>query len=261
MSAPSFEIVVISLTRAEARRALMGPMLDALGVAWRYFDAHTGLDNPRLSYDPQRAKTSFSRNLSPPEVAVYSSHYTAIQEFHERAEADWLVVLEDDILIDPAFPLGEFVALCAKEKLDYVRLFSRNFAPAEWLSYFYDRSIVRFKTSPAGTQAYLVSRAAAASFVENIAVVDATIDIAMDRFWKTGLPLYSIFPYPLVERFSPTSIPMQAWNLSFSPIEKALLLQRRVIDKLGKILGNRSLRAQDKAMRARSPGFTQITAR
>ncbi|GGF54395.1 hypothetical protein GCM10007301_12400 [Azorhizobium oxalatiphilum] len=250
---------VISLPSAIARRQMMSQMLAGEGLPWSYFDAHTSLACEDLTYDEGRARTRLGRPLTRSEIAVYSSHYVVWKAFLEEGDSDYLLVLEDDVLLDVDFPVAEFAEFCGRRGIDYVRLFGKHYAPAVRIGFFYDRSLVRFSTSPAGTQAYILSRAGAKRLTECCRMVDTTIDLVMDRFWDTGMPLYSIFPYPAIERYTPTSIPIPAGHAGVSTrAERWAWKANRIAGKLRKIWANRRLKPVDDRMRAQMPVFAQI---
>ncbi|PZA12821.1 glycosyl transferase [Rhodopseudomonas palustris] len=255
---PSVKIVVLSLPTAEARRSQMTAMLSKALRGWQYFDAHTSLKCPNLHYDSTELRRHFGRHLSPPELAVCSSHAAILGEFIDRNQADYILVLEDDVIFDTDFPLDQFCAFCADNGLEYVRLFGKHYAKAVRLGFFYDRSIVRFTTSPAGAQAYLMSRIAARRFLDSYRSIRATVDLAMDSFWITQLPIYSIFPYPIIERFSPTSIPMPPNSVDVRGWENLAWQSTRAVNKARKILTNVKLRKLDERMRQRQWDFRQV---
>lgn len=258
MDKSAVEIVVISLTTAAERRRKVTAMLEDTRHKWSFFDAHRGRDNPLLSYSRERILKKFGRELSPPEIAVYSSHFTVMEEFVRRGEAEYLLVLEDDVIFDVDFPIEDFAASCSQRHFDYIRLFGRNPAKTKWIGFFVDRSIVRYKSSPAGTQAYLMSRRGAQLFTEKFRSIEATIDLAMDRFWESQMPLYSIFPFPVIERYSPTSIPM-APEPDAMPAGQSLVWRvNRLVDKARKELANWSLGRSDAILRRSSPRFQQV---
>jgi GR25 family glycosyltransferase involved in LPS biosynthesis len=254
------EVVIISLVNAAARRRAMTAMLEGIGFDWSFFDAHTGLMCPELRYDLGETKSRFGRAMTRQEIAVYSSHYAVLREFLERGRAEYVLVLEDDLVLDVDFPVEAFGAFCAERKLDYVRLFGKHYANAVRLGFFYDRSILRYTTSPAGAQAYLMSQRGAKIFTERFRTVNETVDLAMDRFWETGMPIYSIFPYPVIERYSPTSIPIPPHEGALRGGEKVAWNVRRVVSKARKIYANHRLAGADAQMRKRMPGFSQIFA-
>ena len=257
--AKTVEVVVISLLRAVERRRLISEKFASLSLPWSFFDAHTSLANPALKYDEARIRRTFGRTLSNPELGVWSSQYTVIQRFLNESPHDYLLVFEDDVMFDTAFPVHAVVDLCEERGIHYIRLFGMYYADAVRLSFFYDRSIIRYKSSPAGAQAYLISKEAARRLVKGCQSIEATVDLAMDHFWKTGLPIYSVFPFPVIERFSPTSIPMQNGG-DLSGAERKAFTVNRVRNRMLKILENRKLGATDLQFRQKSLGFKQINA-
>jgi glycosyl transferase family 25 len=234
-------------------------MFEGTGLRWSYFDAHTSLKHPGLRYDLAEIKRQFGRTLSPPEIAVCSSHVAILRDFLAREAAEYVLVLEDDVIFDTDFPLDAFATFCAENGMDYVRLFGKHYATAVRLGFFFDRSIVRYTTSPAGAQAYLMSRAGARKFLDSYPSITATVDLAMDAFWTTGLPIYSIFPYPIIERYSPTSIPMPPYVKELNGREKLVWQIKRILTKAEKITANFRLGKVDRQMMQRSWRFKQIS--
>ena len=84
---------------------------------WSYFDAHRQLACEELSYDEDKARLRFGRGLARQEVAVFSSHYGVWKQFLARGAGEYLLVMEDDLILDTDFPLQEFVAFCASAGL------------------------------------------------------------------------------------------------------------------------------------------------
>lgn len=252
------DVRVISVLSATQRRRTTSAMLNGYAMRWSYLDAHTALGCEQLHYDDSSAKRHFGRSLAPSEIAVYSSHYAAWKEFLDRGQSDYLLVLEDDLVIDTDFPIQQFAAFCGNLGIGYVRLFGKHYAHALRLGFFFDRSVVRYTTTPAGTQAYLLSVEGARRLCESCRSLNATIDLAMDRFWETDLPLYSIFPYPVIERFAPTQIPIPPSKGEVPRTEKWRHNLQRAISKMQKIHANRRLSRADETMRLAMPSFHQI---
>lgn len=260
MRETAIDVVVISLTTARERREGMATQLSSTNWRWSFFDAHTRLAAPGLRYNEGAARRRFGRILSPQELACYSSHFAVIDRFARESAADHLVVVEDDLLIDTAFPLGGFVDFCASLGMDYVRLFGKHSAACSPIGFFYDRNLVRYLTTPAGSQAYVVNKSAARALSSHLQVVTGTVDRVLDQFWETDVPLYGIFPYPVIERYAPTQIPM-LWGAADRGIrEKAMLLRNRVVDKLQKTAANVVLRRSDDRIRHAARVFRQIEA-
>jgi glycosyl transferase, family 25 len=252
------EIVVISLPSATKRRQWISQMFEGTSLTWSFFDAHTSLRQSGLHYDSAATLACFGRGLSVPELAIWSSHVAVLSEFLQRSQANHILVLEDDVIFDTDFPLARFCAFCAENGIEYIRLFGKHYAKGIRLGFFYDRSIMRYETTPAGAQAYLMSKKGAKAFLDAYRTVDTTVDLAMDSFWKVPLPIYSIFPYPIIERFSPTSIPMAPYGHVFTLPERLSFSYRRIVTKLRKMRANAALRKADQRLRERNGHFRQI---
>jgi hypothetical protein len=80
----------------------------------------------------------------------------------------------------------------------------------------------------------------------------------MDAFWRSGLPIYSIFPYPVIERYSPSSNLIPPHSGELDARQRLARFSNHVIDKSKKIWANIALKAQDRRMRQEIGGFRQI---
>lgn len=257
VAAIRLEIKVINLASAKERRVWMERQLAGLDVPWSFFEAHTSLQCPALRFDPGAVRKTYGRDLTGPQVALWSSHYAVLLDFVQTGSSDYLMVLEDDVQLDSAFPMDRLLERCAAEDIHYMRLYGMYHRAARQLSYFYDRAIIRYHTTPSGTQAYIVSKEGARRILDTCQQVDTAWDLALDEFWKTGLPLYSIYPFPVLERFSPSSVPIN----EIVPLN----LRDRLgffVTRVGKVLrkkgGSWRLRGRDRQMRARGQGFEQV---
>jgi glycosyl transferase family 25 len=255
---PTVEIVVISLLNATERRRRIEAVFEGSKLNWSYFDAHASLRHAGLRYDPDHVKRQFGRALSVPEIGICSSHIAVLDEFVKRESSDYVLVLEDDVIFDVDFPIEKFSAFCAENRIDYMRLFGKQYAKAVQLGYFFDRHIVRYKTSPAGAQAYLMSRAGARLFIESFRSIDQPLDLAMDAFWRSRLPIYSIVPYPVIERYSPSSNLIPSHGNKLDTWRQLARLCNRAINKAKKTLANVALGARDRRMKREIGEFRQI---
>src|SRR5262249_16931887 len=101
------------------------------------------------------------------------------------------------------------------------------------------RQLIRFRTDPYGAQAYLIDREGAGRLRRNLRSIDMPIDDEFARFWEHGLALYSVFPFPAVERTTVSTIPSGRGSLQTG--NGRLTLERqvnRVRDRGAKILAN-----------------------
>lgn len=255
--APTLDVVVISLTSATERRRCITELFSTLPRAWSFFDAHASLQHPDLQYDAEDVRRSFGRTLSPQELAVWSSHYSVVTRFLETSESDYLLVFEDDVIFDTAFPLSTVLGLCRDRDLHYLRLFGMYDTPSKRLSFFFDRSVIRYRSSPSGLQAYVLSRKGARRLVTTRRRIETAVDLAFDQFWKTGLPIYAIFPFPTIERFSPSTNVIPPDDAT-RPLERLVLTGHRLRRRLQKTLANLRLSASDRRFRRSALAFQQV---
>ncbi len=229
MASPQIEIVVVSMADAIARRERMAQVLSSSLFPWRFRDASPG-DGTIVPYDGDGARRLKGRDLYASERGCFESHVGAMREFLSAEDgADFLLMCEDDVFIDFDFPFGELAGAMAQAGVDYVRLFSRRIAPARHLQFWRNRWLVRFMWEPFGTQCYMVSRAGAGKLAPFVSRISRPIDDQLDRFWENGIPPYAIFPFPLLELQSSSSILRPA--IAQAPLTRARGVARRLLDR------------------------------
>jgi GR25 family glycosyltransferase involved in LPS biosynthesis len=233
-------------------------MFEGTTIKWRFFDAHTSLAQPGLHYDPEDVTRRFGRPLSQPEIGICSSHVAVLDQYVKSGTADYVLVFEDDVIYDTDFPIEKFAARCAENGMSYVRLFGKHYVEAVVLGYFYDRHIIRMKTSPTGAQGYLMTKQAASSFIESFRRIDQPVDLAMDSFWRTGLPIYSIFPFPIIERYSRSQNLIPGPPAHISAADRLSRLYIRAVNKMKKQLANARLKSADRKMKKSGEAFQQV---
>jgi glycosyl transferase family 25 len=164
--------------------------------------------------DTDRQKARYGRELTSGEVGCFASHFSAISEFLEGGLSEWLLVLEDDVVIDGAFPYHRLASACSAQGIDYIRLFAKMWKPAVPVNGWYGYQIIRFLTDPYGTQAYLINRNGARRFIDSVDSINLPIDDELGRFWVNNLPPYAVYPYPAFERYSQSSLEGQRQSAS-----------------------------------------------
>ena len=195
---PRVLVRVISLPGSVERRARMAEQLDATGLDWRFFDGWR-TPPPELPYDPARARIVRGRVLTPGELGCFASHWVLWADFLFNSDADLLLALEDDLLLDPVFFQRFDAAVEAMGPIDYLRLYAKVPAGIRNEAHFLHRHIARFSGKAYGTQAYLLTRRGAARFRRSIRRVERPIDDEMDRFWAHGMAIRAVFPFPVME--------------------------------------------------------------
>ncbi|RVT86918.1 glycosyltransferase family 25 protein [Rhodobacteraceae bacterium CCMM004] len=197
---PSVEILVVSLPESAERRRRVTENLSQGGETWAFVDGCRGDAPSPLTADPARQTRAFGRPLTAAETGCFKSHMKALERFDAADAPDWLLIMEDDVWLDPDFDVAALAARLAADGIGFCRLFCREWRRATAVARLGERQILHVKSDPYGTQGYLISRAAAARFRETVTAIDRPIDDQMGRFWENGLDIFMLFPFPMVER-------------------------------------------------------------
>lgn len=252
-----FEIKILSLASADERRARVIEMMARCGIGeWSFFDA-VAADRALLPYDETQTFKAYGSVMSPAEISCAASHMTIISDFIARDDLDYIVVFEDDVLFDPSIDLAATVRVVDLLGIGYLKLYARYFVPAAYLASFGRSALYRFTWPPSGIQGYVLSKAAAQSMLASFLrrpSLELPIDLMMDRYWETGVPIYMLYPFPLLELNVPTTIhtPAQRGPLDQRNRELALELRRSWLDrKWGAITERLKRRAFDLSLRDR----------
>jgi glycosyl transferase family 25 len=229
---------VISLESAVARRESFSRDAKDAGIDWEFFPAYTGL-TPPLRYNQRDTVRRFGRPLSAEEIGCYVSHYKA-WEWLAQSPYDQAFIFEDDVFIDwPA--INEL----AKHNftdigLDLFRLlvphaFESKTAIHRFLSL--NSHMLRGTALVLGAAGYLLTRRGAALLVKGNDVIRSPSDWVLARYWEHGLPAYVLFPFPILEKFVPSTIGNSRANI---------LYHATVSDRVARF----RWRIRDRAMRA-----------
>ncbi len=208
----NFAFRVLTMRSAVERQAVMAETIaNCRSLArsdWQFFYA-VSHEQAGLSYDGMSALNAHGRTLSPAELSCFASHYSIIKGFLDEGEANYLLVCEDDIVIDPHFNFDDVFRMMHAADIEYLRLYSRSMVPADLIIYWARFQIFHFAWTPGGAQAYALSRAAATRLVNHIEArgqITRPIDDEMDRAAEIGNPVYALYPWPVLEHNAPTTI-------------------------------------------------------
>lgn len=198
---------MISLPDAVERRAAFSARAGETTLPWGFFDARREL-GPGLAYDPDDAIVAKARPLYPAELGCYASHYAAWAWFLDSG-ADQLIVLEDDTIVDWVF-LGKAARFDLQASgVGFLRLFAKRpsrfrLAEVDFIEHL--RYLIEYLDHAWGTQAYVVTRTGAERLARHCRVVRRPIDLELDRSWAHGVPNLCLFPFPVIEQATPSSI-------------------------------------------------------
>lgn len=244
---PDFRLSVISLQTAQMRRQVIRDHMSRCRFGWEFFDARDGSGETDPPYVPANA---LGRRLTRAEIGCFASHFELWRVFLRQPGPSWLCVLEDDVLLDYQFPLEALLARADAAGIHYIRLYSRFIRPFRVVAKFGERQLIRYRTAPYGTQAYLIRRTAAARLVESVTEIVRPIDDELDRFWAHDLPIYAIFPYPAFEFEAAGQIRRRISRVYERPVaDRTHHLIHRAREKLLKHRADLRLAASDRRLR------------
>jgi len=235
-----YEIAVISMPGSPRRKQVAENLRELQDVRWSFFDGLTAeVEVPGISNIPERQIGRFGRVLGNAEIGCFKSHVSLLTNFLHLRTHPWLLVMEDDVWLDDRFDIGEVMDFAEAQGLHYVRLFAKAYKPARVigsLSGF--RQVIRFKTDPYGTQAYLISKQGANAFLKNLKFIERPIDDEFGRFWHHGLLPVSVFPFPAAERALGSTIEKDRDGGGPRIRYRGDLLAFRAVEKLRKSMTN-----------------------
>ena len=201
------KVVVISLPDAADRQAAFAERARGTSLRWTWFDAHRELA-PGLSHDPDEAIVAKGRPMYPGELGCYSSHYAAWQMFLGSG-ARRMLVLEDDTIVDWGF-LERLVTVDLQAAgVRYLRLYAKRpcaFRLVLRNAIERQRTLLEYLDRPLGTQGYVLTREGAELFVRHCRRVMRPLDDELDRSWEHGVACLGIFPFPLLEQSTASTI-------------------------------------------------------
>ena len=205
-------VLVISLPDAAERRAGFRERARDSTLPWTFFDAHREL-GAGLTYRPEEAVVAKGRPLMPGEIGCYSSHYHAWLALLDSNAAQ-MIVLEDDTIVDWSFLETLASVDFAGRGVSYLRLFAKR--PCAFRLHGEaiepQRYLVEYAGYAHGTQGYVLTRGGAERFVRHCRRVRRPVDIELDRAWDHGVPCLAVFPFPLTEISTASTIGSARWT-------------------------------------------------
>ena len=200
-------VEVISMATATDRRAQFIEAARAARSEWTFVDAASSAP-PGVPHDPVAATRRFGRPLTGAEIGCFASHWHAWSRLLQSSD-EQRIVLEDDVIVDwhAIDPLGsvDFSA----HGLDLVRFYSTHpFSHRTAITRFSSphRHLVQTRGMFLGSQGYVLTRRAAQRLVQCVTAIAMPVDWYMGRYWELGFPNYCLFPFPVIERETPSHI-------------------------------------------------------
>ncbi|TIX51240.1 glycosyltransferase family 25 protein [Alteraurantiacibacter aquimixticola] len=201
------QVRVVSFADAAERRARLTESISKVDCDWSFFDVVPAEGLP-VAYDEAKAYETYGSVLSAAERSCAASHIAMMEEFVAKGTSDYLLCMEDDVLLDPYVRLDAMAGFMALCDVHFMRLYARFFVPANFLGAVGRMAFYRATWPALGTQCFLLSRAGATRLLESFHSTGliAPIDVMLDGFWRTDMPVVVAYPFPAIELGLPSSI-------------------------------------------------------
>lgn len=167
----------------------------AAGLSLRRIAAVDGRGLPVENWsgvDLATARARSGREILPTEYACYQSHLTALRTFLAE-DAPYGLIIEDDVAFNEDTLRRIEAVIAAVPNFDAIKLTTHRtglFIRAVTTSQ--GDEIGRALHGPQGSAAaYLVTRQGAQKLIAQLATMNLPWDIALERFWDSGLEVYS----------------------------------------------------------------------
>lgn len=250
-----FKLFVISSESALERRSAVEDMLKSTEYDWEYIYASES-EVSALSHNDDSILKYRGRKLLKGELGCYASHLKCWKTFINFVDYDYLIVMEDDVLLDVNCNFELLADLMNDCEIHYLRLYSRMIPKSILLGKINHRKLYRFTHEAYGTQCYMLDKLGAKKFIEMTKKgVRRPIDDEMDRYWENGVPNYAIYPYPAMELDFPSSIRDSYPKSEVKGYLRFLFKYNQKIDKLKRKITNSINKNQDNKLRKRLNTF------
>ena len=190
-------IFLINLDRSAARLRRMTERLEALGLTFERIPAVEGFSLTESEKETLNPPRCWRHKRSPSELACYASHLKAIRLVVSR-QLPRAIILEDDAMFDDDFGVWARSDCPLPEGTDILKL--EGFGALNTIkipiAHQNNRAINFAYKSSAGAAAYLITLAGAKSALGKLNIVRGQIDDDLFGYWKNGLRIYEVFPFP-----------------------------------------------------------------
>lgn len=166
---------------------------ETLGLPLTFFQAVNGREPNALfaHVNPEKRMAYKGRPFKPGEIGCWASHYLLWQRCLESGKP--MIVLEDDVVIDPGLQGLVRSLPQLPEGIDYFRLHASDDPSREWAT-FAGLSIHRYWRSPMGSFGYYLAPAAAGRFLRHAQEWILPVDNYMDLAWLHGVECLGLKP-------------------------------------------------------------------
>lgn len=184
---------VINLKRSPQRWKFVSAHLNSHGINAIRIEAvdGKGLIESEISknYNATCNKSNYFWPLKASEIGCYMSHRRSMQTFVDNAEADYLLLLEDDIETDHRFSehLENWLSLVNKPYPISLKLFTKRPIKGPTVATIAGINIIRPHRIPLGCVAQLLNKAAARKLLAFSSPFYRPIDVDYQLWWQHGV--------------------------------------------------------------------------
>ncbi|MFG6413231.1 glycosyltransferase family 25 protein [Roseateles sp. DC23W] len=191
-------IVYVNLARDADRRERLEAEFDRHGIVAQRFDATLWTALPEQEqvklYSPTLNQRQFHKPLVNGEKGCYASHLRTWQWLLD-SEAAALVVLEDDIALQPDFGRVIEAIEALPPGWDMIKLIGRDKErPLRRRALVQGTELIDYRRVPSLTAGYVVSRSGAAKLVATRIPFGRPIDVDLRHWWENGLKIHGVLP-------------------------------------------------------------------
>jgi glycosyl transferase family 25 len=240
---------VINLDRAPERLARIRAQLDRLGLPWTRLaavDARALTPEQAATLDEPAYRRKHGKTPAPGELGCYLSHHEVMRRFL-AGEAEFALVLEDDVLLEPSLPAVLQGLLAHPDRWDMVKLSAvHSGTPVPVLEVAPGHRLAVMLTRCTGSSAYLINRRAATAYARDLLPMSLPYDHVFDQGWRFGLKVRLVTPTPCThdEQIATTIVSTGSRKFHWSRRGPAHLYRlgnesRRLVYGLTQLIGER----------------------
>jgi glycosyl transferase family 25 len=194
-------IYIINLERSPHRRRTMSEQFVKQSLPHFFFTAIDGqtLDLENCSnYEGALRRARFGYDLLPNEVGCYLSHVGGVQKAWDEG-LDRVTIMEDDVELHDDFAAVYEACVALPENIEMIRFSGLRERPfIEIQKLVGDYKLTRPKHGLCGAQAYMLNRTGMRKLLDYGEQIVMQYDIMIDRFYDSGLKIFSVQPLPIV---------------------------------------------------------------
>lgn len=203
-------IFIINLAKSSERRFHIQQQLDPLNIAYQFFPAVYGKENPNhplfQKYNERKRLLRKGHRMSLSQLGCFASHYLLWQKCIELDKG--IIILEDDSIIHSNFiEINDFLA-SAQNPFEFLWLsppapVRRNQKGDTVLEISQTKNkVARFYQGWGNTTGYYINPLGARKLIDYTQEWIYDVDISIDRYWENGLDYLAITPACIEPNFN-----------------------------------------------------------